>query len=590
MLFRSTISLSGGGSGAGNYTVGSAGKLTFGGGTFNLNNGTNITGAGTAVFDATVNFNSGAKISSAMEVDTGTTTLSTGLTNTVATLTMNGNGVLTGPDTLTVTGLTTWTQGTMSGTGITNANGGVSMPPGFQTLDTRTVNAGGTSTFGSTAGGPSFVMQNGATLKVKAGATWNIVNDGLMQNNGGSTPVINNLGTFEKTAGAGTTNIGPNFSNSGSLLAKSGIMAFSGTFTQTNGSTTLNGGSISGSVFDEQAGSFLGKGTMTGNLTNTAALVDPGFSSPSLTTGILTLAGTGAYTQSSAGTLLLNLGGKSTSQFDQLNLSGAASLNGSLFLCLINNFQPTVGTKFNIMNYGSFTGQFSTVQTGWTPSYNSTFLSVTYNGAAAVTFAPTNVTFPSQQVGTSTTKTETLTNSGLLTLSISSVSIIGTNKSDFAITSNSCGSSLAMGANCQISVKFTPAAAGKRSAQLSITDSACGLPQVVNLSGTATNVTLAPSPVNFGTEVVGVTSSPLDVTLTNHGTKAITVKTVSITGTNAAEFAIQNNTCGSVAAGGTCTITLTFTPQATGTRNATLSVSDTDAGSPQTDALTGTGS
>jgi uncharacterized membrane protein len=193
-------------------------------------------------------------------------------------------------------------------------------------------------------------------------------------------------------------------------------------------------------------------------------------------------------------------------------------------------------------------------------------------------------------VGTSTTKTETLTNSGLLTLSISSVSIIGTNKSDFAITSNSCGSSLAMGANCQISVKFTPAAAGKRSAQLSITDSACGLPQVVNLSGTATNVTLAPSPVNFGTEVVGVTSSPLDVTLTNHGTKAITVKTVSITGANAAEFAIQNNTCSSVAAGGTCTITLTFTPQATGTRNATLSVSDTDAGSPQTDALTGTGS
>jgi hypothetical protein len=103
-------------------------------------------------------------------------------------------------------------------------------------------------------------------------------------------------------------------------------------------------------------------------------------------------------------------------------------------------------------------------------------------------------------------------------------------------------------------------------------------------------VTLAPSPADFGTEVVGVTSSPVDITLTNNGTKAITVKSVTITGTNATDFAIQNNPCTSVAAGGTCTITLTFTPQATGVRSATLNVSDTDAGSPQTDALTGTGS
>ena len=584
-----TLSFNGGGSGAGTYSIGSGAKLEFGGGTFALNNGTNITGLGTAVFNTTVNLNSGAKISSGMEVDGGTTTLTTGQSNTVLSLTLNG-GTLTGPDTLGVTGLTTWQDGTMSGTGITNANGGISMPPAFPTLDTRTVNAGGTSTFGSGTSTPTFTMLNGATLNVKTGAVWNFVTDGTIQNGGGTTPLITNAGTFEKTAGTGTTTIAPNFSNSGALLAKSGTIGFSGAFTQTSGSTTLSGGSISGSVFNEQAGTFLGKGTITGNLSNTSALVDPGFSSPSVTTGILTLAGSGAYTQSAAGTLLLNVGGKSSSQFDQLNLSGVASLNGSLFLCIINNFQPAVGTKFNVMSYGSFSGQFSTVESGWTPTYNSTSLSVTYNGAAAVTFAPTNLSFPTQQVGTSTTMTDTLTNSGLLTLTISSIGVIGTNKSDFTITSNNCGSSLAVGASCQVSVKFTPKAAGKRNAQLSIVDSACGLPQIVNLSGSGTNVTLAPSPADFGSEVVGTTSAPLDITLTNNGTKAITVKSVSIAGTNAADFAIQNNTCSSVAAGGNCTITLTFTPQATGSRNATLSVSDTDGGSPQTDTLTGTGS
>jgi hypothetical protein len=471
-----------------------------------------------------------------------------------------------------------------------NANGGISMVTGFPTLDTATVNAGGTSTIGTSAGGLTFRMQNGGTLNVKSGAVWNIVNDVPIENDGGTTPVINNAGTFEKTGGAGTTNIGATFNNTGNVTAKAKTMAFNAGFTQTNGSTNLSGGSISGALFDEELGSFTGAGTITGNLTNTAGLVDPGSSSPFITTGILSLAGTGAYTQGSAGTLLLNIGGSTGSQFDQLKLTGTATLNGSLFLCLINNFQPAAGSKFKVMTYGAFSGQFSTVENGWTPTYGGTSLTMTYNGAAAVTFAPKNVAFPTQQVGTSTSMTETLTNSGLLTLTITSISVTGANKSDFKITSNTCGSSLAVGASCQINLTFTPPVAGKRNAQLTIVDNACGVAQAVNLSGTGTNVTLAPSPADFGTEVVGVTSSPVDITLTNNGTKAITVKSVTITGTNATDFAIQNNPCTSVAAGGTCTITLTFTPQATGVRSATLNVSDTDAGSPQTDALTGTGS
>jgi len=373
------------------------------------------------------------------------------------------------------------------------------------------------------------------------------------------------------------------------VVAKSGTLAFGVAFTQTNGSTSLSGGAISGGPFNGQGGSFIGKGTISGNLTNTAGLVSPGFSSPAVTTGTISLAGSGGYTQSAGGALLLNLGGSAASQIDQLNMSGMANLNGALYLCLINDFKPVVGTKFKVMKYASHSGQFSTVETGWTPTYNATSLIATYNGAAAVTFSPTTLSFPTLQVGTNTTLPVTLTNSGVETLTISSISITGTNKSDFTIASNNCGTSLDVGLSCTVGVKFAPPVAGKRSAQLSVVDNACGLPQIVNLIAAGTNVTLAPSPADFGTEAVGVTSSPVDVTLTNHGTKTITVKSVTITGTNAGDFAIKSNGCTSVASGGSCTITLTFTPQATGARNATLSVSDSDGGSPQTDQLTGTG-
>jgi hypothetical protein len=76
------------------------------------------------------------------------------------------------------------------------------------------------------------------------------------------------------------------------------------------------------------------------------------------------------------------------------------------------------------------------------------------------------------------------------------------------------------------------------------------------------------------------------VTITNSGNAALTVSSVAVTG----DFA-QTNTCNaSVAAGGTCTIMVTFTPTAAGTRTGTLSITDNATGSPQSVTLTGTGS
>jgi hypothetical protein len=79
------------------------------------------------------------------------------------------------------------------------------------------------------------------------------------------------------------------------------------------------------------------------------------------------------------------------------------------------------------------------------------------------------------------------------------------------------------------------------------------------------------------------------VTLTNIGTTALTISAIAITGTNAGDFQ-QTHTCGaSLAAGASCTISVTFKPTATGTRAATVGVTDSAAGSPQHVPLSGTG-
>ena len=104
--------------------------------------------------------------------------------------------------------------------------------------------------------------------------------------------------------------------------------------------------------------------------------------------------------------------------------------------------------------------------------------------APAVSLSSTSLTF-SQQVGTtSKAQTVTLSNTGNATLSITSLAVIGTNSRNFAET-NTCGSSVAAGAHCTISVTFTPPASGSRTASVSITDNASGSPQSVNLTDTA---------------------------------------------------------------------------------------------------------
>jgi uncharacterized repeat protein (TIGR03803 family) len=202
--------------------------------------------------------------------------------------------------------------------------------------------------------------------------------------------------------------------------------------------------------------------------------------------------------------------------------------------------------------------------------------------------SPASLSFGTVAMGTtSAAKTVTLTNVGSTTLTIAGVAITGTNPGDFSETTT-CGASLAAGASCTFKLTFRPTASGTRTAALSITDSSGGSPQV-SLSGIGTTVKLSPISLNFGAVAIGTTSGAKTVTLTNVDTATLTITGIAITGTYSGDYA-QTTTCGSsLAAGASCSFSITFKPAATGTRTAALSITDNAAGSPQKVTLSGIG-
>jgi hypothetical protein len=204
------------------------------------------------------------------------------------------------------------------------------------------------------------------------------------------------------------------------------------------------------------------------------------------------------------------------------------------------------------------------------------------NCGSQVTISPTSLTFASQTVGTSSaSQPVTLTNSGTSAVTGISVGASG----DFSETNN-CGTSLSANSSCTINVTFTPTAVGTRTGTLTVTDSAGT--QTTSLSGTGVaSVSLSPTTIAFGNQAFGVTSAPQAATLANGQTSSLTGISVSVTGTNGADF-LQTNNCGTaLAANSSCTINVTFTPSIYGAEFATLRV--TDSAGTQTSSLTGTG-
>jgi hypothetical protein len=202
----------------------------------------------------------------------------------------------------------------------------------------------------------------------------------------------------------------------------------------------------------------------------------------------------------------------------------------------------------------------------------------------AVELTPSSLSFPSTVAGTDAVpQTSTLTNIGSTNLTITNIAA----SLPFTQASN-CPATLAPGNSCVINVTFTPTASGYFSEYILVTDNTGGASQKqkfkVTGSGAVPGVAILPAGLNFGVVANG-SSSPLQtITLNNQSGAALTVNSVNASG----DFSATNN-CDIVISGGNCTINVTFSPSAGGTRIGTLTIVDSDPSSPQMAGLGGTG-
>jgi Abnormal spindle-like microcephaly-assoc'd, ASPM-SPD-2-Hydin len=268
--------------------------------------------------------------------------------------------------------------------------------------------------------------------------------------------------------------------------------------------------------------------------------------------------------------------GSNSSNFNQTNTCGGSVIAGGS--CTINvTFTPNAS--------GAFTATLNITDSA---SNSPQSVSLSGTGIVPVTLSTSSLSFGNVLVGSSSTAPAvTLTNHQSVSLTNIAITVTGAAFSQV----NTCGSSIAAGAQCTITVTFAPTTSGAQTGTVKITDSASNSPQTISLKGSGVlPVTLTPATLAFGDENVGTTSAPETETVTNNQKVALTIDSITITGADEGDFAETGTTCGStLAAGAKCTITLTFTPVATGARSATLKLTDSASTSPQTAKLTGTG-
>jgi hypothetical protein len=362
-VVNGTLSLGGSGNSSGNavspgsYAVAAGATLGFSGNT-NLRAASSISGAGNVAFTAgTTDVLGTYSITGNTLVAGGTVNFDTNVE--LPTLTIS-SGALSGDGTVTVDSLLTWTGGLMSGLGTTLANGGIAISgsASFGLSGGRTLDNAGTATWN---GSGNFGLADGSVFDNLQGALFDIRGSGNIADGFffGPSSYFVNEGTLLKEIGAGTTSDSTFFTNTGTLDVESGTFTLTAVPLYNQGAVVVGSGAtlgVSNGLFNLQGATVSGTGAISANVTNYGQ-VNPGGDG---TAGILTI--TGSFTQTADGILSIDVGGYNAgTDFDQLNVSGALTLDGTLTINLIGGFVPSTGNAFQVLNFNSVSGSFATV-------------------------------------------------------------------------------------------------------------------------------------------------------------------------------------------------------------------------------------
>jgi sugar lactone lactonase YvrE len=280
----------------------------------------------------------------------------------------------------------------------------------------------------------------------------------------------------------------------------------------------------------------------------------------------------------------------SAANFQQVTSGSADCITNS---ALTPGSACDVAVSFVPVQTGTITESLVITTNSLNSAANAQTIGLTANGLTGlgprVSLNVSALTFSGQLIGVqSLAQTVTLTNSGGSAFTISSIWLAGSQAGDFQL-STTCGTSLAAGADCTVSVVFAPSSTGTRTATLMFSDSVEGTPQSVTLIGTGKGgvLVLSGNSLRFS-ESVGKTSAAQTISLTNTAVYPLHILSVWTTGSDANEFNASTTCDSTVAAGATCSLTVTFSPVVEGEQTATLNLTDDACSALQTISLTGT--
>ncbi len=485
----------------------------------------------------------------------------------------------------------TISQASVSGSGFTMS--GLNLPVTLSAGQNVSFNVTYTSqSSGSATGAVSFTSDaTNGVLAVPLSASTPSVSVGALTSapaslSFGSVPV-----STPKTLSGTLTNSG----GSSVTISQASVSGSGFTMSGLNLPVTLSAGqnvSFNVTYTSQSSGSATGAVSFTSDATNGVLAVPLSASTPSVGVGSIASAPASlnfgnvpAATPKTVSETLTNSGDASLT-ITQANVSGPGfSMTGlTLPVALAAGQSATFNVTFNPQSSGAASGNLSINSNGSNSTLN---IPLTANVASAgvLSTSDSSLNFGSIPVNGNATQSETLTNSGGTTITVTQANVSG---NGFSASGLNLPLTLTPGQSFTFAAKFNPAGGGDATGSISVVSDASDPSVTITLAGTATvagQLAVSPATLDFGSVTVGQNKS-LTATLTATGSSV----TVSNAGTSTAEFTLSGLSLPlTLSAGKSATFTVTFKPSSSGAAAANASFTSNASNPSAQQNLTGTG-
>ena len=482
-------------------------------------------------------------------------------------------------------------QVSISGAGF--ALTGITTPMTLNPSQSTTFSVTFAPTTGGGASGTVTIASDASNPVLKMGLTGTGVSAGVL----GSTPTSLSFGTVVVGVKQTLTETLMNTGSSSITISQVSIAGGSGfSMTGITAPFTVAGGqsaSFSVSFQPTAPGAVSGSITIASNASNSSLTIPlSGTGAPmgplTANPASLNFGNVAVGVKQTLSETVTNSGGSSVT-ISQVSLAGGSgfSMTGiTAPLTLAGGQSATFSVSFMPTAAGAVSGSV-TIASNASNSTLTIPLSGTGASAGPLAANPSSVNFGSVQVGVKQTLSETVTNTGGSSVTISQVSIAG--GSGFSMTGITAPVTLTGGQSVTFSVSFMPAAAGAVSGAVTITSNASNSSLAIPLSGTgvaAGALGSNPTSLSFGSVQVGVKQT-LSETVTNTGGSSITISQVAASGTG---FSVSGiTTPATLAAGQSATFSVSFTPAAAGAASGNVAITSTASNPTLNIPLSGTG-